>query len=55
MVSDLRWEGSEQLIFLMFINIFGHNVILKNFFVTQEIEKPFVAACVSNISNYVVM
>lgn len=34
MVKDLGWEGGEQLIFIMFINIFGHNVILKIFFVT---------------------
>lgn len=54
--NDLGWEGGEQLIFIMFINIFGHNAIFNFFFlVIQEIAKLFVATCVSNISNYVFM
>lgn len=29
MANDLGWERSEQLIFIMFTDIFGHNVMLK--------------------------
>lgn len=31
MANDLGCKGGEQLIFIMFINIFGHNVMLKMF------------------------
>lgn len=32
MANDLGGERGEQLIFIMFINIFGHNVMWKMFF-----------------------
>lgn len=51
--NDLGWKRGEQLKFIMFIDRFWSQYYAENvWFVTQEIEKPFVAACLSNINKY---